>query len=193
MAPKAAELPLIQSVSQREWDAWLAKNHGSSAGVWLKLAKKDAGVATISYAEALESALSYGWIDGQKGAIDALFWKQRFTPRRPRSQWSRINREKAELLIREKRMKAAGLREVEQARADGRWDAAYESQSRATVPEDLQRALDRSPKAKAFFATLNSANRYSILYRLHEAKKPETRARRLSKFVAMLEAGETLH
>ena len=183
----------MRFASQRAWEAWLEEHHASSPGVWLELAKQGASQPTLSYAEAVEGALRYGWIDGQKGAIDAASWKQRFTPRGPRSRWSRINREKAEALIRARRMKPAGLREVERAREDGRWNAAYESQSRAAVPGDLQRALDASPKAKAFFATISSANRYAILYRVQDAKKPETRARRIAQFVAMLEEGKTLH
>jgi uncharacterized protein YdeI (YjbR/CyaY-like superfamily) len=141
----------------------------------------------------LESALCFGWIDGRREALDERHFLQRFTPRRPRSRWSRINREKAERLIADRRMRAAGLAEVERARSDGRWESAYEGQKSIAVPDDLQHELDARPKAKAFFATLSSQNRYAILYRLQDAKKPETRARRLAKFVAMLEAGEAIH
>ncbi len=172
---------------------WLDRNHASSTGIWLKIAKKGAAEPSVSYAEALEAALCFGWIDAQKRPRDDTSWLQRFTPRKPRSVWSRVNRERAEALILAGRMRTAGLSEVERARADGRWDAAYDSQSRATVPPDLQAALDASPAAAAFFATLNSVNRYAILHRLQTAKKPETRARRLRTFVAMLEHGEKIH
>jgi uncharacterized protein YdeI (YjbR/CyaY-like superfamily) len=141
----------------------------------------------------LSSALCFGWIDGRRQALDELFFLQRFTPRRSRSRWSRINRETAERLIADGRMRPAGLAEVRRAQADGRWEAAYDGQRRITVPDDLQRELDVRPKAKAFFAELSSQNRYAILYRLQDAKKPDTRARRLAKFVAMLEAGETIY
>jgi uncharacterized protein YdeI (YjbR/CyaY-like superfamily) len=161
--------------------------------VWLKLAKAGTGIASVTYAEALEVALCHGWIDGQKGGFDDEFWLQRFTPRKPRSRWSRINRDKATALIERGEMEPAGLREVDAAKADGRWDAAYEGQRTATVPEDLQRALDANPAAAAFFSTLDGANRYAILYRVQDAKKPETRARRIDKYVAMLAAGEKLH
>ncbi|HEY8021925.1 MAG TPA: YdeI/OmpD-associated family protein [Thermoanaerobaculia bacterium] len=177
----------------REWAAWLAAHHASSKGVRLRIAKKGAATATVSYAEALEAALCYGWIDGQKGRLDDDFWLQRFTPRKPGSKWSQINRAKAVSLIEAGEMKPAGLREVERAKADGRWDAAYAGQRAATVPEDLQRALDENARARAFFTTLNSVNRYAILYRVQEAKRPETRARRIEKFVAMLARHETLH
>jgi uncharacterized protein YdeI (YjbR/CyaY-like superfamily) len=191
--PAKPDLPIMPFASRKDWEAWLDEHHASSPGVWLKIAKSDAGIPTVTYAEALEAALCYGWIDGQKGAFDERFWLQRFTPRKPRSRWSRLNREKAEALLRAKRMKPAGLREIERAKADGRWDAAYASPKNAAVPEDLQAALDRDPKARAFFATLSSANRYAILYRIQEAKKPDTRARRIATFVAMLHEGKTLH
>jgi len=187
------DLPIVAFGSQQEWERWLAEHHATSKGVWLKIAKKDAGVETVSYAEALESALCYGWIDGQKRPYDDQFWLQRFTPRSPRSKWSRINRDKALALVEQGRMKPAGQAQIEQARRDGRWDAAYEAQSRAEVPDDLQRALDEHPAAQAFFATLDSRNRYAILYRLQDAKKPETRARRLDQFVAMLDEGKKLY
>ncbi len=186
-------LAIIPFVSQRDWEKWLGTNHATSDGLWLKIAKKGSGLETVSYAEALETALCYGWIDGQKGAFDDKFWLQRFTRRGRRSKWSRVNREKATELLAQGRLRPTGLAEVERAQADGRWEAAYESQSRATVPDDLRRELDRSPAAKAFFATLDSGNRYAILYRLQDAKKPETRARRLEQFVAMLSEGRKLH
>ena len=176
--------------SQAEWEHWLEKHHAASAGAWLRIGKKGAGVESVSHAEALESALCYGWIDGQRRALDERFFLQRFTPRRARSTWSRVNRDKATALIEQGRMKPAGLAEVERAQRDGRWDAAYEPQSTAKVPDDLQRELERNPRAAKFFAALDSRNRYAIIYRLQDAKRPETRARRLARFVAMLEAGE---
>ncbi len=186
-------LPRIRFPSAAEWEQWLDDNHAVSEGVWIKIAKKDAGTESVRYPEVLESALCFGWIDGRREALDERHFLQRFTPRRPRSRWSRINREKAERLIADGRMRAAGHAEVERARSDGRWEAAYEGQKSITVPDDLQRELDARPKAKAFFTELSSQNRYAILYRLQEAKRPETRERRLAKFVAMLEAGETIH
>ena len=186
-------LATIAFPSAAEWEAWLEANHATAPGVWIKMAKKDSGVDSVRYPEVLESALCFGWIDGRREALDERFFLQRYTPRRARSRWSRINREKAERLIVDGRMRPAGLAEVEQARADGRWDAAYEGQRSIVVPEDLRRELDARPKAKAFFEQLSSQNRYAILYRLHEAKRPETRARRLEKFVAMLEAGEKIY
>jgi uncharacterized protein YdeI (YjbR/CyaY-like superfamily) len=179
--------------SVAEWEEWLEENHAVSEGVWIRMAKKDAGIESVRYPEVLESALCFGWIDGRREPLDERYFLQRFTPRRSRSRWSRINREKAERLIADGRMRPAGLAEVERARADGRWEAAYEGQRRSTVPDDLQRELEARPKAKAFFAQLSSQNRYAILYRLQDAKKPETRARRLAQFVAMLEAGATIH
>jgi uncharacterized protein YdeI (YjbR/CyaY-like superfamily) len=184
---------VIAFASPAEWEAWLEANHATSDGVWIKMAKKGSGIESVRYPEVLDSALCFGWIDGRREALDNRHFLQRFTPRRPRSKWSRINRDKAERLIAEGRMRPAGLAEVERAKADGRWDAAYDSQRTSKVPDDLQRELDARPKAKASFAELSSQNRYAILYRLQDAKKPETRARRLEKFVAMLEAGETVY
>jgi uncharacterized protein YdeI (YjbR/CyaY-like superfamily) len=186
-------LPTMPFPSTTEWERWLEENHAESKGVWIKMAKKGSGIDSVRYPEVLESALCFGWIDGRREPLDERYFLQRFTPRRARSRWSRINREKAERLIADGRMRPAGLGEVERARADGRWEAAYEGQRSITVPGDLQRELDARPAAKAFFAQLNSQNRYAILYRLQDAAKPETRARRLATFVAMLEAGETLH
>ena len=186
-------LPKIPFASAEEWEEWLEDNHAVSAGVWIRMAKKGAGIESVRYPEVLETAICFGWIDGQRRALDERYFLQRFTPRRPRSKWSRINRDTAERLIADGRMRPAGLTEVERARADGRWEAAYEGQRRSTVPADLQRELDARPQARAFFAELNSQNRYAIVYRLQDAKRPETRARRLAKFVAMLEAGETIH
>ena len=186
-------LPTLFFASPAEWEEWLEKNHALSEGIWIKIAKKDADIESVRYPEVLESALCFGWIDARREALDGHYFLQRFTPRRRRSKWSRINRETAERLIAQRRMRSAGLTEVERAKADGRWEAAYTGQRQSTMPDDLQRELDERPKAKAFFAQLSSQNRYAILYRLQDAKRPETRARRLAKFVAMLEAGETIH
>ena len=175
------------------WDAWLAAHHGDSPGLWLKIAKKRSAGRSISYSEALDVALCHGWIDGQKGRHDDDYWLQRFTPRKPGSNWSKINTERASALIAAGRMRPAGLQEVEQAQADGRWEQAYQSQSRMTVPEDLARALAANPRASAFFATLDSANRYAVLYRIGTAKRPETRAKRIGNFVAMLSEHKKLH
>jgi uncharacterized protein YdeI (YjbR/CyaY-like superfamily) len=189
----ADDLPVLLFAGPPKLEAWLEENHESSQGVWLKIAKKGAPKPSVTYAEALELALCFGWIDSQKRGFDETHFLQRFTPRRPRGRWSRINREKAEALIAAEKMRPTGLAEVEAARADGRWEAAYEGQRTAQVPPDLQRELDANPAAKGFFANLDSANRYAIVYRLNDAKKPETRERRLSKFVAMLERGEKIH
>jgi uncharacterized protein YdeI (YjbR/CyaY-like superfamily) len=186
-------LPTLAFPSPTAFASWLADNHTASPGIWLKISRKGSGVETVTYAEALDVAICYGWIDGQKGKLDDVYWLQRFTPRTARSKWSKINCDKATALIEADMMQPAGLRQVEAAKADGRWDAAYAGQRTATIPDDLQQALDANEAAKTFFATLNSANRYAILYRLQEAKKPETRARRLQKFIAMLNAGETIH
>ena len=185
--------PVLAFASQDEWEAWLDAEHATSDGVWVKFAKKGSGVATVVYAEALDVALCYGWIDSQVMSLDERFYLQKFTPRRSRSKWSRINREKIEQLTNVGRMKPAGLEQVGLAKTDGRWDAAYASPSTIEVPEDLQQALDANPKAAEFFATLSGSNRYAILYRLEDAKKAETRARRLEKFVGMLERGEKVY
>jgi uncharacterized protein YdeI (YjbR/CyaY-like superfamily) len=161
--------------------------------VWLRLAKKSAEQPTMTYAQALEVALCQGWIDGQKRSEGEHHWLQRFTPRTPRSIWSKINTEKAEALVAAKRMRPAGLAEIERAKGDGRWQAAYASASASTVPDDLQQALDACPKAKAFFAMLDARNRYAVLFRIHNVKKAETRARKIARFVDMLSAGEKLH
>jgi uncharacterized protein YdeI (YjbR/CyaY-like superfamily) len=189
----ADQLPVLLFAGPAELEAWLEEHHGTSQGAWLKIAKKGAAEPSVTYAEALELALCFGWIDSQKRGFDETHFLQRFTPRRPRGRWSRINREKAEALIEEGRVRPAGLVEVEAARADGRWEAAYEGQRTAQVPPDLQRELDANPAAKEFFAGLDSANRYAVVYRLNDAKKQETRERRLRKFVAMLERGEKIH
>jgi uncharacterized protein YdeI (YjbR/CyaY-like superfamily) len=184
---------IIPFKTAKAWEQWLSKNQSASKGIWLKIAKKESGIPSITYPEALEAALCRGWIDGQKKALDDSWWLQRFTPRAARSIWSKINRQKAEALIEKGRMKAAGLREVQRAKEDGRWDAAYDSWSSAEVPADLAAAFARSPKAKAFFETLDSRNRYAILFRLHGAKQATTREKRLQKFVAMLERKEKIH
>jgi uncharacterized protein YdeI (YjbR/CyaY-like superfamily) len=184
------ELPVLPAASREAWDAWLAEEHERSRGVRLRLAKKGSAGRGVTHAEALEVALCYGWIDGQASRLDDDFWLCRFTPRRPQSRWSKINRGRAEELIARGEMKPAGLRQVEQAKADGRWDRAYESPSTATVPDDLRAALERNPRARESFEALNRTNRYAILHRIEDAKRPETRARRIQKYVAMLAAGE---
>jgi uncharacterized protein YdeI (YjbR/CyaY-like superfamily) len=186
------ELPVRLFSGPTQLESWLEEHH-ESGGVWLKIAKKGTPEPSVTYAEALEVALCFGWIDSQKRGFDETHFLQRFTPRRPRGRWSKTNREKAEALIEAGRMRPAGLAQVEAAKADGRWEAAYEGQGSAKVPADLQRELDGSEVAAEFFASLDGANRYAILYRLDEAKKPETRRRRLRKFVAMLERGEKIH
>jgi len=189
----ADELPILLFSDAVEMEAWLEQNHASSEGIWLKIAKKGAREPSVTYDEAVELALCFGWIDSQVRRFDDQHYLQRFTPRRPRGRWSKINREKAEALIEAGKMRPAGLAEVEAAQADGRWEAAYEGQRTSKVPSDLQRQLDANPAAAEFFASLDGANRYAIVYRLDDAKKPETRERRLKKFVAMLERGEKIH
>ena len=187
------DLPIIPFGSQEDWEAWLEEHHGTSDGLWLKIAKKGSGICSVSYPEALDVAISYGWIDGQRASFDDKFFLQRFTPRRPKSKWSKVNREKATGLIEQGKMKAAGLKEVERAKQDSRWDKAYDSQSNATVSEDFQRELDKNLGAREFFATLDSANRYAILYRIQDAKKPETRTRRIQKYITMLNEQKKIH
>jgi uncharacterized protein YdeI (YjbR/CyaY-like superfamily) len=189
----ASELPILLFATPAELEAWLKDNHAESEGAWLKIAKKGVEPPSVTYGEALELALCFGWIDSQKRGHDERHFLQRFTPRRPRGRWSKINREKAEALIEAKAMRPAGMAEVEAAQADGRWEAAYEGARTAKVPDDLERELDANPAAREFFEGLDGSNRYAILYRLDEAKKPETRERRLRKFVAMLERGEKIH
>jgi uncharacterized protein YdeI (YjbR/CyaY-like superfamily) len=190
---RPAELPVHLFKDAAAWEAWLARQHAKSAGLWLRIAKAGSNAKTVSYAEAVEVALCYGWIDGQKKKFDDSTWLQKFTPRGKRSIWSKINREKAERLIESGRMQPAGLAAVERAKANGQWDAAYDSHRTARVSDDLQRALDAHPKAKAFFATLSSANRYAILFRIQTAKRAETRARKIEQFVEMLERHEVVH
>ena len=179
--------------SAAAWRAWLSREAESSPGVWLKIAKKGAAERTVSYAEALDVALCFGWIDGQKNGLDDEHWLQRFTPRKPGSKWSKINTEKAEALIAAGQMELAGLREVERAKADGRWDLAYAGQRSAIVPDDLRIALDANPEAGAFFETISSVNRYAIIYRIGAVKRPETRARKIAQYVQMLAEHKTLH
>jgi uncharacterized protein YdeI (YjbR/CyaY-like superfamily) len=193
MPSPSSNLPVVDFASQSAWANWLAENHAKSSGVWLRLAKKNSGVPSVSYDEAIEIALCFGWIDGQKKTYDETTWIQRMTPRGPRSIWSKVNRNKAEALIAGGRMKPAGLQAIERARQGGQWDAAYDSQSGATVPLDLQVELDKSKAARDFFATLNSVNRYAILHRIQTAAKPETRAKRIHKFVEMLKRNEKIH
>jgi uncharacterized protein YdeI (YjbR/CyaY-like superfamily) len=189
----SVELPVLPFESKKKWADWLAKQHNKSAGVWLKLAKKDSGIRSVTRDEALDAALCYGWIDGQGKRLDDKYWLQKFTQRGPRSIWSKINTEKVEKLIASGEMQPAGLKAIEAAKQDGRWEAAYSSPKNISVPEDLQSALNKNRKAKAFFMTLNSSNRYAILFRVTTAKKPETRLRRIQQFVEMLERGEKLY
>ena len=184
--------PVFSFATLPDCEAWFAEHHADHRGFWLKIGKVGAA-ETVNYAEALEVALVYGWIDGQKRGYSETFWLQRFTPRGLRSKWSQINRDKAEALIKAGRMRPAGQAQVDAAKSDGRWAAAYAGQKSATVPGDLAAALAGDPQAKAFFETLTGANRYAILYRVHDAKKPETRAARIAKFVQMCHNHETVH
>ena len=189
----SSEKPVLFFSGKRAWLTWLARNHAKSSGVLLRFAKKASGVKSITYDQALDVALRYGWIDGQSKSDGAEYWLQKFTPRGKRSIWSKRNREKALALIESGQMRRAGLAEVERAKKDGRWEAAYDSPSRATVPNDLEAALSENVAARAFFNTLDSRNRYAILFRIHTAKKPETRAKRIREFVAMLARNEKVH
>ena len=189
----ADSLPIMSFETQQDWERWLTEYHTKTVGIWLKIAKKETGIPSVSYAEALESAICYGWIDGQKAPFDGMYWLQKFTPRRPKSIWSKVNCDKATALIAEGRMQPAGLQQVELAKADGRWDVAYESQSKITIPADFQRELDKNQKAMDFFSTLDSANRYAILFRIQTAKKPETRSARIHKFIEMLAKNEKIY
>lgn len=185
------ELPTLPFETKKKFADWLAKQHDKSSGVWVKLAKKGAGIPSVTYQEALDVALCYGWIDGQRGSFDEKYFLQKFTPRRPKSIWSKINTEKVERLIASGEMKPAGLKAVESAKRDGRWDAAYASSKNISVPADFQSALERNSKAKTFFESLTSGKRYSFLFRIETAKKAETREKRIRQFVEMLESGET--
>lgn len=187
------KLPIQSFVNRGEWEAWLEANHLSSRGLWIRFAKKASQHSSVTHPDALESALCYGWIDGQTDTVDEECWLQKFSPRSKRSIWSKINREKVEELTRRGLMKPSGLKEARQAKDDGRWDAAYDSVRGSVVPVDLQTALDMNPKAKAFFGTLNSKNRYAVLFRIQTAKKAETRTKRVAKFVDMLERHELIY
>ena len=189
----AKEIVVLLFADQQAWATWLAENHTTSTGLWLQLAKKASGLTSVSYAEALDVALCYGWIDGQKQSYDEDSWLQKFTPRGAKSIWSKINREKVAQLIERGLMQPAGLAAVESAKQDGRWDAAYDSARTMTVPDDFQAALDQNAPTAAFFATLNSANRYAMLWRIQTAKKAETRTKRIEQFIQMLENKEKLH
>lgn len=193
MPPASQDYPTEFFQAPAEWEAWLEHNHAAARGVWLRFAKKASALTSVTYEQAVEVALCYGWIDGQSRGLDADSWLQKFTPRGRRSIWSRINCERAERLVREGRMRPAGLAAMEAAKADGRWDRAYDSPATATVPDDLRAALDASPRAAAFFETLSASNRFAILHRVQTAVKPDTRARRITKFVEMLERGEKIH
>ena len=187
------DLPVLLLKDQSVWHDWLKQNHGRDDGVWLKFAKKGSGETTVTYAEALDEALCFGWIDAIVNALDEKFYLQKFTPRRKRSVWSRINTEKAEKLIAEGRMQPSGMAQIEAAKADGRWEQAYESPSNMKVHEDFKAALDKNVKAKQFFEQLSQSNKYAIYWRVQTAKKPETRERRIKQLVAMLARGEKLH
>jgi uncharacterized protein YdeI (YjbR/CyaY-like superfamily) len=188
-----ADFPTLFFESPQQWEAWLAAEHARADGIWIKMAKKATGIPSVDWPGAVEVALCYGWIDGQRRPLDETYFLQKFTPRRARSPWSKVNIGHVERLTDAGRMQPAGLAEIERAKADGRWARAYEPPSRVTVPPDLQAALDANAKAAAFFATLKGTNRYAVLYRVQDAKRPETRARRIATFVQMLERGETLH
>ncbi len=186
-------LEILSFKTPKDWEKWLSKNHGSSKGLWLKIFKKDSGQSSVTYAEALDGALCYGWIDGQKDRFDDSAWLQRFSPRRPQSPWSKINTGHVKRLMKEGRMKPAGLKQVEAAKKDGRWGKAAPSPSAAEYPADFLKEVGKDKKAKAFLETLDRTNRYSIIYRLHGAKKPETRQKRLRQFVEILSKGQKLH
>ena len=188
-----ADVPIRAFKDAAAWDTWLGKNQNTAAGLWMRIAKKASGTKSITYPEAVEIALCHGWIDGLKRPESDTTWLQRFTPRRKKSIWSEINREKALALIASGRMKPAGLAEVERAKLDGRWDAAYQSPKSATMPADFRKELDRHPKANAFFKTISKTNSYAILWRIQTAKKAETRAKRIKDFIERLEKGETIH
>ncbi len=186
-------LPVMTFESQQSWEVWLAEHHADTQVIWLKIAKKATDIASVSYAQALESAICYGWIDGQKASFDDQHWLQKFTPRRPKSIWSKVNCDAAMILLATGKMQPAGIRQIELAKADGRWETAYESQSQITIPADLQSELDKNQQAKEFFNTLDSRNRYAVLFRIQMAKKPETRVARIQKFVEMLSKHQKIY
>jgi len=191
--PKAPPKPVLTCKSQKDWEKWLSKNYTDEVGVNLQLFKKDSGKQTLTYDEALDSALCYGWIDGQKNTYDAESWVQAFTPRRKRSPWSKRNIEHVKRLIKEGRMQPSGQLQIDLAKKDGRWDRAYDAASASVIPEDFLSALNKNKKAKAFFETLNKANRYAITYRLQTAKKPETREKRMALILEMMKDGKKFH
>lgn len=191
--PTSSDLPVLAFASQSKWADWLAKNHDTSDGLWMKVAKKDSGIPSVTIVEALDMALCYGWIDGQRGSFDDKYYLQKYTPRRPKSTWSKINVEKVKRLIASGQMQPAGLKAIEAAKADGRWAKAYDGQKTMAVPEDFQAALNKNKKAKAFFETLNSVNRFAILFRIHNVKKEETRTRKIKQFIEMLEKNEKIY
>jgi uncharacterized protein YdeI (YjbR/CyaY-like superfamily) len=189
----SSDFPVKPFASKQAFAAWLAKHHAKSDGIWLKIAKKDTGIRSVVYAEAVEVALCYGWIDGQARKLDDTYYVQKFTPRRARSKWSKINCDRATKLIASGAMQPAGIAEVERAQADGRWDAAYDSPRNMQLPPELEQAFARNATARQFFETLDSRNRYAVLFRIDDAKRPETRQRRVEKFVDMLTRGETIY
>ena len=193
MGKAKRDLPVIAFQSEQAWDAWLMSQPAQSKGLWLKLAKKSSGIATVSKPEAIDTALCHGWIDGQLDSFDDDHWLIRFTPRQSTSKWSEKNRARALQLVESGRMQPAGLNEIERAQKDGRWNAAYAPQSTAQVPDDLRAALAKNKKAKSFFESLDSTNRYAILHRIHDAKKPETRMARIEKYVTMLIERKTIY
>jgi uncharacterized protein YdeI (YjbR/CyaY-like superfamily) len=191
------ELPTDFSIeffaSSADWEEWLKEHHADTSGVWIKFAKKDSGITSLNYAQALDGALCYGWIDGQSKSIDDVYYLQKFTSRRPKSIWSKRNVGKVAELIKAGKMQPAGQAAIDAAKADGRWDQAYDSPSNVTIPPDFQKELDRHPKAKAFYETLNKTNTYAFLWRIQTAKKAETRAKRIAVSIQMLEDGKTFH
>lgn len=190
---QSGELPIMLFGDREAFEQWLEEHHDKSRGIRLRIAKKNAGVKSVTYDEALECALCYGWVDSRKEALDDETWLQRFTPRGPRSIWSQVNKDKAERLIAEGQMKPSGMQAIEAARRNGQWDKAYASQSAASMPDDLAAELARNPAAQAFYDSLDKQNRYAITFRIHQAKKPETRERRIRQFVEMLEKGERIY
>ena len=193
MTEVRAGLPIVGFADASAFEAWIEAHSGDAPGLWLKLVKKDSRITSVSKAQAIDAALCHGWIDGQLDTYDDACWLVRFTPRKPRSKWSEVNRTRALQLIEAGRMRPAGLAQIEAAKSDGRWEVAYAPASRAEVPLDLRAALDENPAAAAFFATLTGANRYAVLYRIGAVKRPDTRERKIASFVAMLERGEKLH
>jgi uncharacterized protein YdeI (YjbR/CyaY-like superfamily) len=192
-ATPIVELTIVQCPDDAHWERWLQEHHATARDAWVKIAKKGSGVTTIHYPEVLDTAICFGWIDAVRRPLDDTYFLQRFTPRGPRSKWSQVNRDKAQALTAAGRMRPAGHAQVQAAQADGRWEAAYEPQSRATIPEDLQRALDAEPKALAFFATLKGQKRYAFLYRLHNVKTQTARDRRIANYIGLLREGKTLN